>query len=179
MTDIQPVVALDNIVQRIFELRGQRVMLSEDLANIYGVENRALIQAVKRNPERFPEDLMFKLSKTEWDNLKSQNVISSLRFQNGTSSWGGRRHAPYAFTEHGALMLSSVLRSVRAIEISLFVIRAFVYLRQTAPAYKELAAKVAELENAVGKHDEKLGDIIETLRQLIMPPDKEKRRIGF
>ena len=177
---IQPTFTMDTIVQRIFELRGQRVMLDTDLAALYGVENRALIQAVKRNPERFPEDLLFQLSKTEWENLKSQNVISSLRLQNGTLySWGGRRSAPYVFTEHGALMLSSVLKSARAIEISLLIIRAFVWLRQTIPAYKELAAKIAELESAVGKHDETLGGIIETLRQLIVPPDKDKRRIGF
>ena len=96
-----------------------------------------------------------------------------------TSSHGGRRYAPYAFTEHGSLMLSSVLNSQRAKEISVMIIRAFVWLRQTIPAYKELAAKVAELENAVGKHDAALGGIVKTLQQLIAPPDKEKRRIGF
>ena len=181
MTDIQPAVALDSIVQRIFELRGQRVMLDADLAVLYGVENKALLQAVKRNPAKF-EDFVFQLTKDEWDNLKSQNVISSLRSQNVTLKTGRgqhRKYLPYAFTEHGALMLSSVLTSVRATEISRMIIRAFVWMRQTAPAYKELAAKVAELESAVGKHDEKLGDIIETLRQLIVPPDREKRRIGF
>jgi len=145
-------------------------MLDADLAELYGVETKNLIKAAKRNPGRFPEEFMFQLSVEEWNNL---------RFQNGTSSWGGRRFAPYVFTEHGALMLSSVLKSVRAEEISLLVIRAFVWLRQTIPAYKELAAKVTELESAVGKHDETLGGIIKTLHQLIMPPDKEKRRIGF
>jgi len=92
---------------------------------------------------------------------------------------GGRRYVPYAFTEHGALMLSSVLKSVRVEEISRMIIRAFVWLRQTVPAYKELAAKVAELESAVGKHDAALCNIVKTLHELILPPDKEKRRIGF
>jgi hypothetical protein len=169
MSDIEPVSTVDAIVQRIFELRGQRVMLDADLAVLYGVPTKALLQAVKRNPARF-EDFFFQLSAEEWKNLRSQNV---------TSSHGGRRYAPYAFTEHGALMLSSVLKSTRAEEISRMIIRAFVWLRQTIPAYKELAAKVAELESAVGKHDAELRGIIETLHQLIMPPDKEKRRIGF
>jgi len=173
MPDIQVVA------QRIFELRGQRVMLDADLAALYGVENRALIQAIKRNAERFPEDFMFQLSKEEWGNLRSQNVISSLRFENDTSKHGGRRYAPYAFTEHGALMLSSVLKSARAVEVSVMIVRAFVWLRQAVPAYKELAAKVAELENAVGKHDDAIKAIVQALQQMIVPPDKESRKIGF
>ena len=166
MPDIQPI---DTVIQRIFELRGQRVMLDADRAVLYGVPTKALLQAVKRNPARF-EGFIFQLSAEEWNILRSQNV---------PSSHGGRRYAPYAFTEHGALMLSSVLKSARAEEISRMIIRAFVWLRRTIPAYKELAAKVAELETAVGKHDAALADIVKTLRQLIMPPDKEKRRIGF
>ncbi|MDR0310811.1 MAG: ORF6N domain-containing protein [Acidobacteriota bacterium] len=164
-----PALTMDAIVQRIFELRGQRVMLDADLAVLYGVSTKALLQAVRRNPTRF-ESFVFQLSTKEWGVLRSQNV---------TSKHGGRRYSPYVFTEHGALMLSSVLKSARAEEISRMIIRAFVWLRQTIPAYKELAAKVAELESAVGKHDAALNDIIETLRQLIIPPDKEKRRIGF
>ena len=147
-------------------------MLDEDLAALYGVVTGDLIQAVKRNLERFPQDLMFQLSYGEWDSLKSQIVISN-------KGRGGRRSAPYAFTEHGALMLSSVLKSARAIEISLMVVRAFVWLRQAVPAYKELASKIAELEEAVGKHDVAIGGIIEALNELILPPDKDKRRIGF
>jgi hypothetical protein len=164
------VFTLDTVVRRIFELRGQRVMLDADLAVLYGVETKALLQAVKRNPARF-EDFVFQLSAAEWDSLRSQFVTSNGR--------GGRRYAPYAFTEHGALMLSSVLKSSRAEEISRMVIRAFVWLRQTAPAYQELAAKVAELENAVGRHDKDIAIMLDALRQLITPPDKEKRRIGF
>jgi hypothetical protein len=175
------VFTLDPVVRRIVDLRGQRVMLGSDLAILYGVEYRALIQAVKRNIDRFPDDFMFQLSAEEWGILKSQNVISSLRSQNGASkrSWGGSRFAPYAFTEHGALMLSSVLRSPRAVEISLLIIRAFVWLRQTVPAYQELAAKLMELENAVVRHDNDTSMILEALRQFIIPPDKEKRRTGF
>ena len=171
---------LESITQRIFAIRGQRVMLDEDLALLYGVENRALIQAVKRNLDRFPEDFIFQLSCLEWKNLKSQIVISSLKPQNESpKSWGGRRSAPYAFTEHGTLMLSGILNSPRAKEISVLIIRAFVWLRQTIPAYQELAAKMTELENTVGKHDESINLILETLRQLILPPNQEKRRIGF
>ena len=180
MTDIQPAITtMDAIVQRIFELRGQRVMLDSDLAVLYGVETKALVRAVKRHIDRFPEDFMFQLSPDEWEILRRQFGASSLRSQNVTSSHGGRRYAPYAFTEHGALMLSSVLNSPRAKEISVLIIRAFVWLRQTIPAYKELAAKVAELESAVGKHDAALSSIVKTLQQLIAPPDKDKRRIGF
>ena len=178
MTDNQLTHTTDAIIQRIFELRGQRVMLDSDLAELYGVETRAVIQAVKRSPARF-EDFVFQLSTEEWENLRSQNVISSLRCQIGTSKHGGRRYPPYAFTEHGALMLSSVLKSSQADQISRMVIRAFVWLRQAIPAYKELAAKVAELENAVTRHDAALDDIVKTLRQLIAPAEKEKRRIGF
>jgi hypothetical protein len=175
------VFTLDAVVRRILILRGQRVMLGSDLAILYGVEYRALVQAVKRNMDRFPDDFMFQLSAEEWSILKSQNVISSLKSQNGTSksSWGGSRFAPYAFTEHGALMLSSVLRSPHAIEISLLIIRAFVWLRQTIPAYQELAAKLLELESAVVRHDNDISMILDALRQLVTPPDKEKRRIGF
>jgi hypothetical protein len=166
-----PSFALDAVVRRIFELRGQRVMLDADLAVLYGVETGALVRAVKRNLDRFPEDFIFQLTVEEWENLRCQIGISS--------SWGGRRTTPYAFTEHGSLMLSGVLNSPRAKDISVLIIRAFVWLRQAAPAHQELAAKVAELENAVGRHDEAINTVLEALRQLITPPDKEKRRIGF
>lgn len=146
-------------------------MLDADLAVLYGVETRAIVQAVKRNPHRFPEDFMFQLSSDEWTSLKSQTVITNGR--------GGRRYAPYAFTEHGALMLSSVLNSMQAAEISLLIIRAFVWMRQTVPAYKELAAKLEELESTVGAHDAALGGIIEALQELISPQGPEKRRVGF
>ena len=172
MPDIQPIYTLDAVTRRIIEIRGQRVMIDSDLAALYGVITGDLIQAVKRNKERFPDDLMFQLSSEEWESLKSQFVISK-------KGRGGRRFAPYAFTEHGALMLSSVLKSTRAIEVSLMIIRAFVWLRRAVPAYKELADKVAELENAVGKHDDAIKAIVQALQQMIVPPDGAKRKIGF
>jgi len=169
----QPAPALDAIAQRIFEIRGQRVMLDADLAALYGVETRYIPRAVKRNPGRFPPDFAFQISLGEWDSLRSTfGILNSGRGQH-------RKYLPYAFTEHGALMLSSVLNSPRADEISLLIVRAFVWMRQAVPAYKELAAKVAELENAVGQHDESIKAIIQALQQLILPPDKDKRRIGF
>jgi len=110
-----PVLTHDAIIHRIFELRSQRVMLDSDLADLYGVETGALVRAVKRNLDRFPEDFIFQLSNAEWGNLKCQIGISSLGSQNGAlGSWGGRRSAPYAFTEHGSIMLSAILNSPRA-----------------------------------------------------------------
>lgn len=174
-------ITIESVVHRIFDLRGQRVITGSDLAILYGVEYRALIQAVKRNSDRFPEDFIFQLSNEERDSLRPQFETSNLKSQNVISknSWGGSRSAPYSFTEHGALMLSSVLKSPRAKEISVLIIRAFVWLRQAVPAYQELADKVLELEAAVGRHDESISAMLEALRQLIIPPDKEKRRIGY
>ena len=164
------VFTLDTVVRRIVELRGQRVMLDSDLAVLYGVETKVLLQAVKRNPARF-EGFIFQLTNGEWDSLRSQIVTSNGR--------GGRRYAPYAFTEHGALMLSSVLNSSRAVEISRLIIRAFVWLRQAVPDHQELAAKLMELESAVARHDNDISMILEALRQLVTPPEQDKRRIGY
>ena len=164
MPDIQPSFTLDAVGQRIFELRGQRVMLDADLAVLYGVAAKALNQAVKRNTERFPEDFMFQLTQEEADSLRSQVV--TLKGGRGQH----RKYLPYAFTEQGVAMLSSVLRSTRAIQVNIAIIRAFVWLRQAVPAYKELAAKVAELENAVGKHDDAIKTIVHALQQMIVPP---------
>jgi len=164
MPDIQPSFTLDAVAQRIFELRGQRVMLDSDLAVLYGVAAKALNQAVKRNTERFPEDFMFQLTQEEADSLRSQVV--TLKGGRGQH----RKYLPYAFTEQGVAMLSSVLRSTRAIQVNIAIIRAFVWLRQAVPAYKELAAKVAELENAVGKHDDAIKTIVHALQQMIVPP---------
>ena len=172
-------IALDAIAKRIVVLRGQRVMLDTDLAVLYGVETKHLIRAAKRNPGRFGEDFMFQLSEEEWNNLRRHFVTSSLESQNAPLKHGGRRYAPYAFTEHGALMLSSVLKSARAEEISRMIVRAFIWLRQVAPAYKKLSAKIAELENAVGEHDEAIKAIVQALQQLIVPPEGNKRKIGF
>ncbi len=165
------VANVEGIQKRIFLLRGQKVMLSMDLADLYGVEVRALVQAVKRNRERFPEDFMFQLNKTEFANLKSQIV---------TSSWGGlRRAAPYAFTEQGVAMLSSVLKSQRAIQVNITIMRTFVQLRELAATHKELATKLTELERKVAGHDGHIRSLFEAIRQLMNEPASPGRRIGF
>jgi len=146
-------------------------MLSQELAALYGVAVKALNQAVKRHASRFPRDFVFQLSSKEFDNLKSQIV---------TSSWGGLRRArPYAFTEEGVAMLSSVLKSDRAVKVNIVIMRAFVKLRETLETNRELARKFAELEKRVGKHDVEIGAIIDAIRQLMAPPEKPRREIGF
>lgn len=142
------------IYTKIHNIRGQRVMLDYDLAELYEVETRTLKQAVRRNIERFPDDFMFELSQDEFYNLTSQNVMSS---------WGGLRHPPFAFTEHGVAMLSGVLRSATAILVNIAIFRAFVALRHHALNYQELAQRIAELEKRLG-HE--LADIRETLGRL-------------
>lgn len=155
---------------RILMIRGQRVLLDSDLAELYGVETRSLNQAIKRNLSRFPSDFMFQLSQEESDNLKSQTVISS---------WGGRRALPMVFTEHGAIMAASVLNSPRAVEMSVYVVRAFVQLRELLVDHKALAAKLAELEHRVAGHDSSLAEVINALRALMAQPQSAKRPIGF
>jgi hypothetical protein len=143
-------------------------MLSTHLAELYQVEPRALVQAVKRNIKRFPIDFMFRLSAREFANLKSQVVISS---------WGGiRRAAPYAFTEQGVAMLSSVLRSDRAIHVNIEIMRAFVRLRQMIASHAELARKLKALER---KYDAQFKVVFDAIRELMMPPEPKKRSIGF
>jgi len=165
------VVTGEGIQKRIFFLRGQKVMLSTDLAELYDVEARALIQAVKRNHDRFPDDFMFQLSEAEFANLKSQIV---------TSSWGGlRRAAPYACTEQGVAMLSSVLKSHRAIQVNITIMRTFVQLRGLAVTHKELSAKLKELERKVASHDGHIRSLFEAIRQLMTPSASPGRRIGF
>jgi len=159
---------LERIEKRIFILRSQRVMLSNDLADLYQVEPRVLVQAVKRNLDRFPEDFMFQLSKEEFSHLKSQVVISS---------WGGpRRATPYAFTEQGVAMLSSVLRSKRAIEVNIEIMRAFVRLRRMLSSHAELARKLETLER---KYDTQFKVVFDAIRQLMAPPAPKRRPIGF
>ena len=159
------------IERKIFLMRGQKVMLRRHLAELYGVEVKVLIQAVKRNIERFPKDFMYQLTRQEVMNLKSQFV---------TSSWGGARRAnPYAFTEQGVAMLSSILRSKRAIHVNIAIMRAFVKLRQILSTHKELAHKLNELERRIEKHDAEIKDIFEAIRQLMTPTPESKRKIGF
>jgi len=159
------------IERKIFMIRGHKVMLDRDLAELYGVRTMVLNQAVKRNISRFPQDFMFQLSKEEMENLISQIVISS---------WGGTRKFPYAFTEQGVAMLSSVLNSERAVQVNIAIIRAFVKLRQILSMNKELAHKLAELERKIGKHDVDIQMIFEAIRRLTAPaPVKPKPEIGF
>jgi ribosomal protein L34E len=150
-------VAQEVIEQKIYLIRGQKVMLSTDLAKMYGVESKYLTRQVRRNIDRFPADFMFKLSKDEY-----------LKCQIGASSWGGiRRARPYAFTEHGILMLSSVLRSKRATQVNIQIMRAFVKIRQILLANKELALKLEQLESKIEKHDIEIQAIFEAIRQLV------------
>ena len=164
--------AVPRIENRIFLIRGQKVLLDDDLAVLYAVKVNALNQAVKRNKKRFPPDFVFRLTAKENRNLKSQIVTAS-------STHGGRRTLPYAFTEHGAIMAASILNSPRAIEMSVFVVRAFVRLRDTLASHKALAAKFTELERRLETHDKTIGEIIDAIRALMAPPEKPSRQIGF
>src|SRR5437588_10183808 len=155
-------------------IRGEKVLLDFDLAPLYGVTTGNLNKAMRRNGERFPSDFMFQLTAAE---------AESLIFQFGRAKGrGGRRHRPYAFTEQGVAMLSSVLNSPRAVKVNIAIMRAFVKLRQTFEANRELAQKFADLEGRVGQHDKEINAIIEAIRQLRVPPEKpkrsEERRVG-
>jgi phage regulator Rha-like protein len=165
--------AVRRIEEMIVLVRGLRVMLDSDLAAIYGVRTNALNQALKRNLKRFPDDFAFQLSSEELECLMSQIVTSK-------KNRGGRRKLPWVFTEHGAIMLASILNSQRAVEMSVSVVRAFVLMREQLTATKELAAKLADLEKQVGGHDAAIQNLFEAIRQLIEPPLAENRRqIGF
>ncbi|HBL16864.1 MAG TPA: DNA-binding protein [Elusimicrobia bacterium] len=171
MVGKKSLVVSESIETRILTIRGQKVMLDADLAELYGVETRRLNEQVRRNSERFPEDFMFQLTGEEFANLKSQFA---------TSSWGGRRKLPYAFTEHGAIMAASVLNTARAIEISVHVVRAFVHLRELVSGHKELSQKLNQLERKVGAHDRAIAELINAIRELMTPLEpKKKRPIGF
>jgi hypothetical protein len=156
------------LVQLVFFVRGERVMLAQHLADLYGVPVKVLNQAVKRNIRRFPADFVFQLKKEEFERLKSQFV---------TSSWGGLRRArPYAFTEQGVAMLSSVLRSQRAVEVNIAIMRTFVQLRRLMDSNRELARKIDALEK---KYDEQFADVFAAIKQLIAEPTSARKRIGF
>ena len=165
------IVHIESIEKEIYLIRGERVMLSTDLAALYEVEPRVLVQAVKRNIERFPEDFMFQLSNAEFDNLKSQIV---------TSSWGGlRRATPYAFTEQGVAMLSGVLKSPRAVLVNVEIMRTFVRLRKMLSSNKDLALKLAEHERKIERHDGEIKIVFDAIRQLMTPQEPKKKKIGF
>jgi hypothetical protein len=164
MAQVQSIVPIERIASTIYVIRGEKVMLDSDLADLYGVETGALVRAVKRNIRRFPEDFVFQLNDLEFENLKCQS---------GTSSqWGGRRTRPFAFTEQGVAMLSSVLRSDRAADVNFAIMRAFVKLRQLLATNTELSRKVEE-------HDRKIAILFDTLQKLLTTPASNKNPIGY
>jgi hypothetical protein len=165
------IIPIERVVQSIRWFRGQKVLLDSDLAALYGVTTGNLNKAVSRNRNRFPSDFMFQLSAEEAEDLIFQIGRSKGR--------GGRRHRPYAFTEQGIAMLSSILNSDRAIRVNIAIMRAFVKLRQMLETNRELARKFSELERRVGKHDREIAAILEAIRQLMTPPEKPRREIGF
>ena len=173
MIDPGNLVSNDPVERRILSVRGQRVILAPDLAELYGVPTYRLNEQVKRNARRFPEDFVFRLTTEEAAALRSQFAISK-------EGRGGARYAPNAFTEHGAIMAANVLNSRRAVQASVHVVRAFVRLRHTLAAHQELAQKFRELERKVGTHDEAIRGILAAIRQLMEPPpEPPKERIGF
>jgi hypothetical protein len=167
MGGTRSVLPAKKIERAIFVLRGERVMLDEDIAALYGVETKALVRAMKRNLVRFPRDFMFQLGAEE---------VEILRCQIGTSSWGGRRYRPYAFTEQGVAMLSSVLRSERAVRVNIEIMRAFVRLRHVMSTQADLLRRLDELEQRYGSQ---FKAVFDALRSLMAAPDAPRRRIGF
>ncbi len=171
-------IPAERVARSILVLRGHKVLLDADLAALYGVETRMLVQAVKRKLGRFPEDFMFQLDAEERELLRSQSVISN------TPGRGGRRYAPYVFTEQGVAMLSSVLNSTRAIAVNIEIMRAFVRLREMIAGNKELAKRLDELEARIDRklstHDQAIAGVLDAIRALMAPPAPTmKRRIGF
>jgi len=160
-------IPIESIANKIFVIRGKKVMFDEDLAHIYGVKTKDFNRAIKRNLSRFPEDFMFALTKKEYENL---------RFRFGTSSWGGRRYLPYVFTEHGIAMLSSILNTEKAIQMNIQIIRTFTKLREIVLENKELSEKLKELES---KYDAEITKIFEIIKSLILEEEKPKGNIGF
>ncbi len=165
---MEALIPVGVIERKIYLIRGHKVILDEDLAELYNVATRVLVQAVKRNIDRFPDDFMFQLN---------DQAVRVLRSQIVTSRWGGRRYAPYVFTEQGVAMLSTVLNSDRAIEVNIQIMRTFVKLREMIASHKDLARRLDELEK---KYDTQFRVVFEAIRQLMIPPEpKKKRRIGF
>ena len=164
-------IIVEGLIERkIYLIRGQKAMLDSEIAMLYGVETRILIQAIKRNRDRFPDDFMFQLTKEELEILRSQFVISS---------WGGRRYLPYVFTQEGIAMLSGILNSLRAVKVNITIMRAFIKLRQVLAHNKDLADKFKELEVRVGKNDQQIAVIFEAIKRLMTPEEKPKKKIGF
>lgn len=168
-----------HISQAILVLRGQKVLLDTDLAVLYGIPTKRFNEQVKRNLNRFPSDFMFRLSEEEFDDLRSHFATSNKK----PTQRGGRRYLPYVFTEHGAIMAATILNSPIATEVAVYVVRAFVQLRETLTSHKELTKRLDELESKIERkiitHDEAIANILKTIRQLMAPPEKSKRSIGF
>ncbi|PJA26369.1 MAG: DNA-binding protein [candidate division Zixibacteria bacterium CG_4_9_14_3_um_filter_46_8] len=164
---LQPIIRIETLILRF---RDQNVLLDSDLAHLYDIETKQLKRAVRRNINRFPSDFMFQLTAEEFNNL---------RCQFGTSRWGGVRYLPYAFTEQGVAMLSSVLNSPRAIQVNIAIMRTFVKLRQIIYSHKEFEERLAKLEKKYGHHDQNFKIIFDAIRQLMEPPKIKKRSIGF
>jgi len=165
-------VSVEEIGPRIYLIRGQKVMLDSDLANLYDVDTKRLNEAVGRNRDRFPLDFMFRLTGEETKDLRSQIATSN-------HGHGGRRYLPYVFSEHGVAMLSSVLNSKRAVQMNIAIIRAFIKLREVLATHKDLARKIDDLEVKYQEHDHELKVVFDAIRKLISTPAPTKRRIGF
>jgi hypothetical protein len=166
------IVLEKKVGSKILVLRNQKVILDADLAELYGVTVKQLNQQVKRNPDRFPADFLFTLTKAEHQSLRSQIVTSNV-------GRGGRRYLPHAFTEHGAIMAATVLNSKRAIEMSVFVVRAFVRMRDALALNHSIETKLSELEKRLDSHDGDIQDLVDAIRELMAPLPANNRRIGF
>ncbi len=173
------IIPIERIENKIYLIRGEKVMLDKDLAELYGVTTGRLNEQVRRNRKRFPEDFMFQLSTQEYKNLNSQFGASNLKSQFAISRWGGRRTYPLAFTEQGIAMLSSVLNSTRAIEINILIMRTFVKLRKIISSHKDLVEMFKELKGKVGKHDIEIGLIMRAIEKMIAIEKQPKNKIGF
>ncbi len=165
-------VAVRRVDSRILYLRDHKIILDADLAELYGVTVKRLNEQVKRNLSRFPSDFLFQLTRAEREVLRSQIATSN-------TSHGGRRYLPYAFTEHGAIMATTVLNSKRAIQMSLFVVRAFVHIREALATSRQIVVKLAELERRIENHDTNIQELVQAIRQLMAPPARNGQRIGF
>ena len=172
-----------DIGAKIHTVRGHKVMVDFDLAEMYGVTTKRLNEQVRRNEKRFPVDFMFRLTLPEWEDLRSHNATSSSanrsQFATGSQRHRDPRFMPYVFTEHGAVMAANILKSERAIQMSICVVRAFVRLRDILSASRELAGKLQELEMRIAGHDESIGVLFDAIRALMQEPEKPKRKIGF
>jgi hypothetical protein len=165
------IISVESVASRIMNIRGHRIIIDADLASLYGVSTRVLNQAVKRNIDRFPHDFMFTLAKEEKEEVVTNcDHLSKLKYSS---------HLPNAFTEHGAIMAATILNSPKAVEMSIFVVRAFVRLREMFSSQKQLASKLIELEQKLSSHDRDIAMLIDAIRQLMVPPVQQRRQIGF